>query len=40
MTPVPKDKVNFRIYVVNNLYNKQLEYTYCPISQEVKATGQ
>ena len=31
-----KDQVIFEIYDVT--VNKQLQYTYCPISQEVKAT--
>ena len=35
-----KDKVNFKIHDVTTMVNKLLQYTYCPISQEVKATRQ
>ena len=35
-----KDKVNFKIYDINNLVNKHLQYTYRPISQEVKTIRQ
>ena len=33
-----KDKVNFEIYDVKNLANKELQHKYCSISHELKAT--
>ena len=35
---IRKDKVNFKIQR-HNPGKKQLQYTYCPISQEVKVSG-
>ena len=35
-----REGVNFKMYDITTWVNKRLQYTYCPISHEVKTTRQ